>query len=334
MKVGFWPFYSQQNKRTGHILQQTCGAAKQLAFLASQLQQRGHECVAAVPLRSLERSPFECELRHVHVPNSNPVQRAHWDTEALRHVFGDCDVAVCNNEYHAIPLRVVLPKLKIIQMCSVQPDDMKLFKAAWAAADLVVAQGKYAAEQMRELCWSVPVVSWPMAYDERQFAGRDRAVRDVDVCFVQRCSANDATHHVEYIEAMHVYGWRTVFTDVTGYLAQQPGNYEFSSPDTYIDTLFRSRVAVSMYRSWYGGLSIREAIRAGCVPVVLDEPGYMELVGDKWPFVVRSPVTSGAIAAAVETALSEQQPYLVDVSAESYQVASTIAVEDVCRLSR
>lgn len=318
MKTGYFPFYSQQSKKDGSFLH-TCGNVKQLAYLARPRD------VAAIPNSSYDASPFKCELRSVVLPPNNPVQRIHWNTEDLFKVFHDCDVAVTNSEYLAIPLRALFPELPIVQMCSVCPDDdIPMFTRAWKAADLVVAQGPLAASRIRSMT-RTPVTHWSLAYDERLFCEVQPRERDVDVCFVQRCSANNATHHLEYLEAQE---YKTVYTDVTHYLRIRRPDLEYCTPSTYIQTLFRSKVAVSMYDSWYGGMSIREAIRAGCVPVVLDAPCYVELCGKQWPFYVRQPVTVDGLRRVVRAALDYNGP-LPSVSGESYQAGALKALEDI-----
>jgi hypothetical protein len=217
-------------------------------------------------------------------------------------------------------------------MCSVQPDD-PMFPTAWDRADLVVAQGQCAAHCIRGMT-KTPVTYWSMAYDEDEFVWYDRTNRDIDVCFVQRCSANNATHHEEYLRCMK---WSTVFTDVTGYLKLRHPNLYYCTPKTYIEHLHRSKVVVSLYDSWYGGLSVREAIRAGCVPVVPDTPAHRELVGQKWLYCVQQPVQPYQLERVIDLALRDVNsgvcPPSIEIKNESYQVGSVKAVQSILELS-
>ena len=319
MRVGFLPFYSQQSKRTGLFLQRTCGNVKQLAYLAHALQMSGVYTAALAPRDAADITPFPA-ARCAWMPIQNPLQRLHWDLQTLERCFDDCDVIVTNSEYMAIPLRKLFLRKRLIQMCNVAADS-ELFKPAWQAADLVVAQGQYAAGQI-QLNTNTRTTFWPLAYVELDFAAALPLQRDIDVVFLQRCSADNSTHHEDYLRTMQ---HRTVFTDVTCFLRKQRGDLEYSTPKTYIETLHRSRVAVSMHRSWYGGMSIREAIRAGCVPVTLRTPAYEELLGPKWPYYC----TPASVESAVYRALWEPAPQLPDVRGESFQAGCAKALKDI-----
>lgn len=309
MKLAIWPFLSQQDKRTGKFLFDTCGATKQMRFIIEQAQQElGWSCVVATP----EFGVFPCTERYADIPNSNLLQSVHWNTNGLHRVFCDADVALLNHELLAVPVRRMFPKLRIIQMCSVKPpvDMLDLFEAAWRRANLVVAQGEYAALQIQSRT-NTPVSVWPLAWDERLIA-RSTAPRPIDVLFIQRCSANNATHHEEFLEAMELMlDLRIAFVDVTKFLRMRRPELEYV-PD-YLEALRSSKVAIAMYDSWYGGLSIREAVAAGCRPVVLNAPCY-----DQFPN--RCSAHPAAIAAAIRAALADNKP-LPDVSSESYQAS-------------
>lgn len=308
MQVTLWPFWSQQDKRTGEFLQ-TCGNVKQLVALGEELRRRGHKAQLVTP-------------QLVKMLPNNPVQRVHWDCEQIDRLTYGSDVLVTNHEYLAIPARVVAPRLKIVQMCNVAPDD-PLFTAAFNAADMVVAQGNYARQCMQQMT-RTPVVTWPLAYDEDNF-GRAPALRDIDVLFLQRCSANNCTHHEEFLRQMKPY-WKVVFTDVTNFLKRSRPDLAYSTPATYYDVLHRSKVVVSMHNSWYGGISIREACRAGCTPVVLRNSAYAELVGYDWPYFT----DTTDIAETVDRALTAPRTVRVD---ESYQKWAPHAAETLRWLS-
>lgn len=310
-----YPFYSQQDKRTGKFLLSTCGAAKQLSFLADRLASEMRWDVSVVlpmPWQTQDRNPFRCYAERVYIPADNAIQRIHWNTVELGRLMRGVDVAVCNHELMAIPMSAI-SKAKLVQMCSVAPDAM--FVSAWDAADLVVAQGEYAASVVRGRT-ETPVTFWDMAYDEEAFR-RTSSERPIDVLFVARCSASNYTHHLEFLDAMEqLSGLRVAFTDVTCYLRRLRPNLEYTTD--YVDALFSSKVAVALNDNMYGGLSIREAVRAGCVPVMLDVPGYWDLVGRDWPFlvdrldgiadVVRRAVISGVAAPAPKGSYQDAWP--------------------------
>jgi hypothetical protein len=324
VRIVILPFYSQQNKLTGKFLLSTCGAAKQLAFLAEKLTEDGHQVTAIVPSEQLreDEHPFKCGTFSAYIPPDNAMQQVHWDAGMLRRAFFDADICLCNHEFAAIPVRKLFPKKRIVQMCSVRPDSL-VFNAAWAAADLVVAQGSYAAERIR-YSTRTPVTAWKLAYDERLFQRTVAGHRDIDVLFIQRCSASNYTHHEEFLAA-DLSGLRVAYVDVTKYLRKQRPDLEYIEPEGYIDALYRSKVAVALNDNWYGGLSIREAMRAGCTPVVLDAACYHELVGPGWPFVTYlkdiAEVVRGAVASCKYRSIDE-----------SYQTAWPKVREDLCSL--
>lgn len=326
-----WPFASQQDKVTGKFLLDTCGATKQLSWLAKRIEDElGWEVTAMVPRRTEHRVPFKSWCTSSGMVANNALEQVRWDPEELYSFFASADIALLNHELLAVPVRRLFPKLRIVQMCSVSPEPLPLFQAAWDSADLVVAQGWHAASVVDKLTRTrTRVVAWPLAYNEADVV-QQSCVRDVDVLFVQRCSVTNYTHHVEFLAAMeYMYGLRVAFTDVTGYLRKTHPHLEYSTAETYKSYLARSRVAVALNDNLYGGLSIREACRAGCTPVVLDALCYRELVGDGYPHLV-SDTSPGSLASAVCSAIT--YPYTVDVSRESYQATWPKVKEDLQRL--
>src|SRR5262245_51497062 len=113
MKLIIQPFFSQQNKETGLFRLMTCGACKQLDFIAQKAQQElGWEVTAMLPFSyQCENSqhPFPCYVRRTYIPNSNPVQQIHWDTTELQRVYSNYDIAISNHELLPTALRVVTP---------------------------------------------------------------------------------------------------------------------------------------------------------------------------------------------------------------------------------
>lgn len=291
----------------------TCGNAKQLAFIQRAVKTELRWVTsAALPDLGVGNPFFRIVAEPVSSVLDNPSQRVHWNVKDLVRVCGGADIVVTSHEFLAIPLRRLFPKLKIVQMCNVAPDD-SLFQLAWESADLVVVQGQYAKTVIAPMTYT-PVETWELAYDEDDFL-IDPVEKDVDVCFVLRCSATNYTHHEEFLDSLkYMPNYRTVFTDVTGYLRRQRPELTYSTPETYIKTLMRSRVAVALNDNMYGGLATREAARAGCSLVCLDAPCYRELKGAYF-----TSLDPRDIARTVRTALLSPSP--VDVSKASYQAA-------------
>jgi len=337
MRVGIWPFWSQQDKMAGgmHMLS-TCGNAKQLAHVAEVLDIAGVDCRVAVPDAHVGESPFTCPHQYVTVPRENPKQRIHWDVNELESFFDGVDVALLNNEYMAIPLRVLFPKMRIIQMCPV-PVDTGLFKHAFDAADLVVVRSNFAKRDVEQYT-RTNVSVWSLFYDEELFAApRPKIARDIDVLFLPRCSANNATHHVEFLQAARNTAWKCVFTDITRYLRKHAATpLEYSSPDTYVDTLFRSKLAVSLYETWNGEMGLYEACRAGCLPIVPATPHLVELFGSKYPYFVPfgcdPTVMRQVICRALGAIADGFKPSFNGIAAGSYQQNDSFIVRDVCQL--
>lgn len=329
MTVGIWPFWSQQDKIDGVFRLDTCGNAKQLAFLANTLSDAGVGNFAAVPYNSIGINPF-AGYRYVSLPLENAVQRIHWNTGELRMFFKNCTVAVLNNEYMAIPMRALFPKLRIIQMCPV-PVDSGLFKHAFDAADLVVARSELQAKKLRSYTHT-PVGVWPMYYDERPFNTAYWSSRTTDVLFLPRCSANNATHHEEFLAAIADSDWRVAFTDITRWLRTQRPELRYTTPETYVSELHKARVVVSLYESWNGEMGLYEALRAGCVPVVCYTASTAALLGKTYPYMVHDlNQLRNVIEAALRYSGSGHVVPLNIIKAGSYQVGAARAVEDVCR---
>jgi len=325
MRIGFYPFYSQQDKYTGLFKQRTCGNAKQLAYIANVMRTEGHQCVAMVPQGACDTPLFRCETRDARLPLANPEQRLHWDVHMLKYMFHDCDVAVTNHEYMAIPLRALFPKLKIVQFCPVQPDSL-LFTEAHAAANLIVVRTPY----QKSALANANVAVWPMMYDEAEFLGVKRGEPLYQMCFLPRCSANNATNHTEFLAAIRDQQWRTIFTDVTGYLRMRCPELVYCNTRTYIQTLHESQLVVSLYDSWSGQMGLCEAIRAGCTPVVMRTDANVKFFGHAYPYFVDRDLH--VLRHVLSLALALPRPQLPDVSQVSFQACTQTIVESLCRL--
>ena len=145
--------------------------------------------------------------------------------------------------------------------------------------------------------------------------------RDIDVLFLPRCSATNYTYHEQFLGALtDLQPLRTVFADPTKYLQHMgPLGLEFA-PYPYPELLWHCRTAVAFQDNGYGGLAIREAVRAGCVPVLLDCGCYKEWAGYNWPCLtsLNAPDIRRAVDEALHIARSSAY-VLPDVRADSYQ---------------
>lgn len=323
MKVCLWPFYSQQDKRTGEFLPEQCGNVKQMVYVGRALIGAGHAVRFVKPV-GCSYAPFG-DCLSADIPPHNPKQRSTFSLEDVWLAVQGCGVVVSSSEYFAIAARQIVDSTRIVQMCSVMPDS-PLFATAWRAADLVVAQGRYAAGVVRRAT-TTRVTCWPLAYDERDFFGRDLyCERDIDVLFLMRCSATNYTHHEEFLKCSFD-GLNVVFVDPTGYLRMQRPDLQYCTHSTYISTLYRSKVAVALNDNMYGGLGIREALRAGCTPVLLDAPCYRDLVQGPYKHFVRKDLSN--LEGAVKAAVADECKYFIDVSHESYQQGFRTVLNDL-----
>lgn len=285
-KVVCHPFYSQQDKVTGEFLP-TCNNVKMMKYTQDRLRQDGYG-VSMVGSEGL--------------PRANAVQRVHWDAQKLRMHYEDADLALCNHEYMAIPLRAMFPKLKVVQYMFISPwSELPVFRAAWDCADLVVTQSEIGRVAVAEHT-ATPVRVWPTNFDDSWCADSGPEGRDVDVFFAMRSSVSNYTHHVEFIGALPLMkDLRVQFADPTRYLERE--HPDLRRAECYRDVMKRSRVVVAMNDNLYGGATIREAVTCGCIPVVLDAPCYRHLVGSGYQGLVPQPVTPDGIASAVRRVL-------------------------------
>jgi hypothetical protein len=326
MNLVIHPFYSQQDKKTGKFLLDTCRGTSVLSYIADAVEREFKWDVDAI-VPTGAKSIFNCRSVYTRIPNYNPMQRIHWDTRELYELYEGADMVLTNHEYLSIPLRIMFPKLKIVMQSDLAPinSDVFMFRQAWDSASLVVTQSKTTAESTRQ-CTNTPVKCWSMAYDENKWPKKD-GPRPIDVVFVMRCSSTNYTHHLEFLEAMErMPNTRFVFTDVTNYLKQQRPDLEYCNKDTYADTLYSSKIAIAMSNDGYGGGSIREACRAGCTPVVLDCRGYKTLKGAY--FVYPNPTS---IIEGICNAL--KQPVKVDTTGDSYGAQIEKVLKDLYDIS-
>ena len=389
IRVVIQPFCSQQDKESHRFLLDADVTAQISRFLAASLKRDGFDVCLALPGQEQCDYPAwseQFEIFKVYTPPGNRNQRLHFDPVSIRAMLDGCDLFITHNEIKAINLRqVVSPTLKIVHFNHLLPlGEWKWIEAlqvgSWNAADLVVFLApslKDFAEAASLRCGYNPkamnMVVWPMVFDESHVYPRHiRSPGNVDLLFVQRCSANNYTHHREFLGALSVlrneYQWkgRVVFTDPTHYLelnwarecdASGPKDLgiEFARCENrrdYYELLHQAKLAIAMMRDdLHGGVAIREAIATGCLPVLLDEPCYLNLLGEdavNWPFLVPKSLRPCEIARVVHQALRSQEQWQNNdpldaalarirarVDTESYQKAwQRLVREDLTLLTR
>jgi hypothetical protein len=321
------PFCSQQDKATQSFLLEADVTCQLSRFLAESLADEGANVCLILPEGSQAVYPDwtqNFEIMAFLVPTSNKDRRLEFNPTWMRSALQRSDLFITHNELVAFKARQVSePGLKIVHFNHILPigewgwiEPLQL--ASWAAADLVVFMApdleRFARGRFRDgiaRCRKLNTTVWPMVFDERVILSRDATVMGgIDLLFVQRCSVSNYTHHREFIDALKIlrsdYAWggRVVFTDPTHYLELHESDeigvgrfselgIEFAHCETrqsYHALLRDTQVAVAMMtEDLHGGVAIREAIAAGCTPVLLDEPCYRTMLGPhagEWPFFV------------------------------------------------
>lgn len=287
MRTLIWPFWSQQDKTTGKFLPH-CGGPKLGWWLHNRIKSElgwQSEMVSPMPFQ-LAKQEYYGDVVQVYMPNSNKLQRVHWDTETIRLLTDGVDLVVTSNEFAAIPLRAVKPSLKIISMVVLYPEPEGMFREAWNSSDLVVFQCKSEYERWRtdsKFTW------WNMAFDADLYKYEECNPRPIDVVFLGRCSESNYTHHQEFLRAVGDLDLKYVVCDSTKYLrrisSMIPVLADPSDQTAYRNLLSQSKVCVALVGTGYGGMSVREAVASGCWPVVSRSCAYLDLVGYSWPGV-------------------------------------------------
>lgn len=348
MRVVIQPFMSQQSKQSGKFLIESEVTTQISRFIASMLRHEGHQVFFILP------NVYDCEGGYPDwlsmfpvisrtVPSVNKNQRLNFDAAMMHAVLNKADLFITHNELVAWKARqIVGDKVKIIHFNHLMPiGDWKWMEpvqvASWSSADLSVflapnlervARIRASMKGYENLNMQV----WPLVYDANMI--KERAVQDsadVDILFVQRCSASNYTYHKEFISAVQVlrhgydYHGRIMFTDPTRYLEmneilESPLGVHIpeldiqyahaASREEYFKLLNRSKVAVAMMtKDLHGGVAIREAIATGCLPVVLDEPCYNQMLHPyqtDWPYMVRQPIRTLEFATLLYDILQKQ----------------------------
>jgi hypothetical protein len=345
MRVLIWPFFGQQDKRTNKFLLRTCGDMQISKFFSEQLTKAGHRTVIIVPESSQtdDLYPFNSDPFPIRIHPNNMLQRLDFCLESID-VVKKFDLLIAHHETIAIAARHVDPKLKIISHCLANPGAepwpkmRPLFECAWECSDLTAFQNSICSQYATNDATAV----WPFAYDDRDFDDR-HPERDIDILFLMRASATNYTHHIEFMEAIEGTKLKVMYADTTNYMAQNglvPEDQIFKkqSQQDWFDLLYRSKIFVSLRADPYGGLSVRQALRAGSFPLVLRTAAYRELLGQDWPWFIPSLAPStirSTIDKVFEGGLWRDVPsdkIRNRVDRESYQAGWRIAKRDIKEL--
>jgi hypothetical protein len=381
MKVVIQPFVSQQSKDDFKFLLDADVTTQISRFLATKLKESGARVQLILP-DSRDCHNFypdwvnKFEVLPVSIPRTNKNQRLYFDPVWMLAALNNADLFITHNELTAWKVRQIEPKQKIIHFNHLIPiGDWKWMQpmqiASWGAADLIV----FLAENLRRFAQTRLITAgftnelakttvWPMVYDREGLETRmpeDPAT--TDILFVQRCSQNNYTHHLEFIQAIQILreqmSWTgtVTFTDPTHYLEMTASPEvkqwaRFAHADTryeYARLLRTSKIAVAMMTDdLHGGVAIREAIVTGCIPVLLDEPCYRVMINphaSAWPYMISRPMKTLDIAVVLRDALLKQEQWHErtdlnrtlghiqgKVMLESYQAAWPNVEEDIKRL--
>jgi hypothetical protein len=170
--------------------------------------------------------------------------------------------------------------------------------------------GLFVADGLREFAYHQtvrtipPFLVWPMVYSEGEanrhigFLQETHKIEQqppYDFLFPHRASANGYTNHLAFMDAFerlneHLAAQaRCLFLDPTGYLYQSEKArleehrtyYHLAMAEdrrSYWQALSSCRVvAGTMADDLHGGVSLREAVRAGCFPVLLRNKAYTDM---------------------------------------------------------
>lgn len=339
MKFLIWPFYGQQDKLTNKFKLVTCADMQWCRFIQSKLLALGHNVTFITPLEKQCADPLPEQRIAINMPTCNRERRLWWPHTAV-YAASNSDVVLCMHDTAGYKLKQ-LTKARVVQFLPAFMDaapwcqDLHLFKAAWEHADLCVTYGVQAAYTAR--CHGLNPVVWGQAYDDREYpqVPMQSGTRDIDLLFVCRASATNYTFHKEFIDAVPK-GKRVIYVDVTNYMRQQklvPEDQLFvkSTQAAFHDLLLRSKYAVSLRDDDYGGFSIRQAVRCGAYPVLLETEAYKSMAGVDWPLFCSIAGLKDDLHFALETTPTHSQEAVLisNVAKESYQQGWLRAKEDL-----
>lgn len=299
MKLLFYPFFSQQDKRDKLFLLGSDSGLRLYSYMASRALADGHDVSFVLPKReqcnygdfklpskcNVIRVPYQMELNNLY-------RRLQWDVGFLKELAPQCDVFLTQHEFLSIPLRVVAPNHHIVMECGIKPDTAwpetaGLFPMAWKCADLVHCNSESLRFDVAAAGGRATV--WAFGYDEA-IADYAQLPRTISVVFPARASVTNYSNHEMFIEAFYTSALNVLMTDPTGYLRNTGGVPEDWLPrenlsrQQYLAALRQSKVVVGLTDNGYGGYAFIEAVVCGAVPVALRVPGYVELLGHDWPY--------------------------------------------------
>ena len=331
----YYPFFSQQDKRSGKFLLESDSGVKLYAYMARH---------SPWDVRFVLPPEEQCEggvdvgcdvLRSPPLAPDNLDRRLQWDPPWLRRV-ADCDLVLTQHEFLPIPLGA-LGRARValevgIRPTTAWPETAGLFPLAWAAADLVHCNSATLARELRGR--GVAARVWEFGYDDAVAVPR-HVHRDVDVLFNSRCSATGYTHHGAVLAALSSLPLRCVATDPTSYVRSRGGHACVPATpltrDEYVDLLHRSKVVVGTADNGYGGYAFQEAVAAGCLPVALRRSEYEDLLGSGWPYLCELSELRRCIASACERMWSgvDASRLSARIARCSYSEAWTVARGDL-----
>jgi hypothetical protein len=319
MQVTFWPFYSQQDKRTGKFLD-TCSTVKMYAYMADKMQKDGHDVKFVVPAKLQRDWKMGVGRLLASMPPCNKTRRLHWDTGVMSMVAKDCDLLITSHDFIAFPMRCLFPELTIVSEAAILPgaawpEQDPLFTMAWKSNDMMHCNSWATGRAVRKYC---PLLKkWPFSYEDSVTEQRN-VVRDIDVLFNSRCSSTNYSHHREAMAACP----DAYFCDPTGYLGKRPLTRE-----QYLDVLHRSKVVLGLTVGGTASHGLWEAVAAGCCPVTLKLTEYVEVLGPLWPYYCTLDEVS--IRETVRRALRDAYTARNEVVDRSYSAAWKQAEKDI-----
>jgi hypothetical protein len=254
----------------------------------------------------------------VHLPIDNVHQRLSFAATPTAAMVQDADLVISHNEINSTRIRRLMkPTGKLIQFNHLLPVGVNEWMlesqvGSWRACDAVIFLSKV----LRSVAYSITQMAvptfhvWPMVYSDIEAAnyltGYELAAdREPKVLFPHRASENNYTHHEEFIKGFHLFKeWehrplkkttgnetnsKGVFFDPTHYLRKtRPDLETFNHKFTFVDADTRAEYWDSLRQmdcfvglmadDLHGGVSIREAMRAGVIPILLKTPAYVNLL--------------------------------------------------------
>lgn len=302
------PFFSQQNKDGSHLrgfLTKSCSISNINLSMAEQLKDAGHNVHILWPRGDVDQVPKGIRRWEAEIPYDNKFQRISFQGEIHRDIsaYFRPDIIISHHELQSWNLRQAYgPDVKIIQFNHMLPIGDWEFMGeqqilSWNAADLVVCLSDRIKRKIESSGCKTYVEVWPYVFPQIVLE-KPSGDRDIDIIFPQRCSASNYSRHMEFLDALMALRLtgqtfnmpKVVFTDSTKYLSSQnqkillkdvSSNIEIQRGETreeYFNLLRRSKFAVGMIeKDFHGGIAIREAISAGCIPILGNSPALDDI---------------------------------------------------------